>query len=385
MYKKNLVYIAACTGMAFFGVAFIVMGSVLPSLTVKYDLDAVGASSLVTFLPIGVLLGSLIFGPVVDRFGYKILLIVSTVFTLLGLEGLSFLDNMNVLRFCIFLIGLGGGMLNGSTNALVSDISDDKDRSSKLSILGVFYGIGALGVPFLLGMLSKIYTYEIILQWTGGFMLLCALYFITIKFPEPKVKQGFPIKKAFGLIKEPLLLIMSFFLFFQSGMEGLFNNWTTSYLKGTTSIEEGNIILTLTFFVLGMTVARLILSYLLQVVKHFRILIGGITIAMIGIIMLHYSSEFHTAAVSLFLTGFGLAAGFPIVVGLIGSVYKEATGTAIGLALFIALSGNSILNYIMGHISKTFDISSFPVFLAILLALQGIIVLMNSKTINYKS
>lgn len=385
MYKKNLVYIAACIGMAFFGVAFIVMGSVLPSLTVKYDLDAVGASSLVTFLPIGVLLGSLIFGPVVDRFGYKILLIVSTVFTLLGLEGLSFLDNMNVLRFCIFLIGLGGGMLNGSTNALVSDISDDKDRSSKLSILGVFYGIGALGVPFLLGMLSKIYTYEIILQWTGGFMLLCALYFITIKFPEPKVKQGFPIKKAFGLIKEPLLLIMSFFLFFQSGMEGLFNNWTTSYLKGTTSIEEGNIILTLTFFVLGMTVARLILSYLLQVVKHFRILIGGITIAMIGIIMLHYSLEFHTAAVSLFLTGFGLAAGFPIVVGLIGSVYKEATGTAIGLALFIALSGNSILNYIMGHISKTFDISSFPVFLAILLALQGIIVLMNSKTINYKS
>lgn len=32
MYKKNLVYAAACIGMAFFGIAFIVMGSVLPSL-----------------------------------------------------------------------------------------------------------------------------------------------------------------------------------------------------------------------------------------------------------------------------------------------------------------------------------------------------------------
>ena len=190
MYKKNLVYIAACIGMAFFGVAFIVMGSVLPSLTAKYNLDAIGASSLVTFLPVGVLLGSLIFGPVVDRFGYKILLIVSTLLALLGLEGLSYFDNLTILRLCIFIIGLGGGMLNGSTNALVSDISDDKDRSSRLSILGVFYGIGALGIPFLLGTLSKLYSYEIILQWTGVFMFLCVLYFVGIKFPEPKFQQG---------------------------------------------------------------------------------------------------------------------------------------------------------------------------------------------------
>lgn len=382
MYKKNLVYIAACIGMAFFGVAFIVMGSVLPSLTAKYSLDTIGASSLVTFLPVGVLLGSLVFGPVVDRFGYKMLLIVSTLLALLGLEGLSFFDNMTVLRLCIFIIGLGGGMLNGSTNALVSDISDDKDRSSRLSILGVFYGIGALGIPFLLGTLSKLYSYEIILQWTGVFMFLCVLYFVGIKFPEPKIQQGFPIKKAFALIKQPVLVIMSFFLFFQSGMEGLINNWTTTYLEGTTSIQAGDVILSLTFFVLGMTIARLILSYLLRVIKHGYILIGGIIVAMVGIIVLYYSSEFYMAAIGLFLGGFGLAAGFPVIVGLIGSLYKEATGTAIGLAMFIALCGNSILNYAMGHISKAFEISSFPIFISILLVLQAIIVITNLKIIN---
>jgi len=381
-YKKILVYTAACIGMAFFGIAFIVMGTVLPTLTDKYALDSVQASSLVTFLPIGVLLGSLFFGPVVDRFGYKIILVVSTILALLGLEGLSFFNELSVLSFCIFLIGLGGGMLNGATNALVSDIADDKERSSRLSILGVFYGIGALGMPLLLGILSKQYSYQIILQFTGLFMLMCVIYFLVIRFPESKIKQGFPINKALKLVKEPVLLLMSFFLFFQSGMEGLFNNWTTSYLENTTAIDKGDVILSLTFFVLGMTVARLLLSFLLRKIKNSIVLFGGMILTTIGIVFLYYASNFNLVAIGLFFSGFGLAAGFPVVLGVIGTLYKETTGTVIGLALFIALSGNTLLNYAMGYVTKMFEISFFPVFIFILLILQSIIVITNTKILN---
>ena len=383
-YKKSLVFAAACIGMAFFGIAFIVMGTVLPTLTEKFALYSVQASSLVTFLPIGVLLGSLFFGPVVDRFGYKMLLVVSTILALLGLEGLSFFDDLRILSFCIFLIGLGGGMLNGATNALASDISEDHERSSKLSILGVFYGVGALGMPLLLGFLSKQYSYQIILQITGLFMLLCVVYFLAIRFPESKIKQGFPINKALKLVKEPALLLMSFFLFFQSGMEGLFNNWTTSYLEKTTEIETSDVILSLTFFVLGMTVARLLLSFILQKTNHALVLFSGMILTLAGLSFLYYTSSFQLAAVGLFLAGFGLSAGFPVILGVIGTIHKEATGTAIGLALFIALSGNTLLNYAMGYVSKLFEIGSFPIFITILLVIQAVIVLSNTKIINNK-
>lgn len=381
-YNKTLVYIAACIGMAFFGVAFIVMGAVLPSLTATYSLDAVGSSSLVSLLPVGVLAGSLLFGVIVDRYGYKLLLVVSTLFTLLGIQGLSFFENLNILRICIFLIGLGGGMLNGSTNALASDISNDRERGSRLSILGVCYGIGALGVPLLLGMLSKTYNYQFILQCTGLVMLLSVLYFIAIKFPESKIKQGFPFKQAIRLIKEPLLLIMGFFLFFQSGIEGLTNNWTTSYLDGRTAIGSAEAVLSLTFFVLGMTISRLILSYLLRILKHDYILLGGIMTAIIGIIILDYAYNLQLTAISLFIVGSGLAAGFPVIISYIGTAYKTISGTAIGLAMFIALTGNTLLNFTMGFISETFGISSFPVFIIILLLIQGIILLTNSKSIK---
>ena len=85
-YNKNLVFTAACIGMCFFGISMITLGSVLPSLTTKLGLDNLQATALVTFLPLGLLGGSLLFGPIVDRFGHKALLLLSCLVVLLGLR-----------------------------------------------------------------------------------------------------------------------------------------------------------------------------------------------------------------------------------------------------------------------------------------------------------
>jgi len=114
------------------------------------------------------------------------------------------------------IIGWIDDCVNNSGHELVSDISNDKARGSMLSILGVCYGIGALVMLLLLGMFSRTYSYQIILQGTGLCMMAAVLYFILINFPEPKIRQEFPVKEAVKLIKEPLILFLSFFLFLQS-------------------------------------------------------------------------------------------------------------------------------------------------------------------------
>lgn len=62
-YHKNLVFTAACIGMCFFGVSMITLGAVLPSLIAKLNLSGLQTTSLVTFLPLGMLAGSLISVP----------------------------------------------------------------------------------------------------------------------------------------------------------------------------------------------------------------------------------------------------------------------------------------------------------------------------------
>lgn len=110
-YHKNLVFTAACIGMCFFGVSMITLGSVLPSLVTKLELSGLQTTSLVTFLPIGMLAGSLIFGPIADRFGHKALLVPSCIIVLSGLEGLIFFESIPLLQISIVGIGLGGGIV----------------------------------------------------------------------------------------------------------------------------------------------------------------------------------------------------------------------------------------------------------------------------------
>lgn len=377
-FEKSKVYIAACIGMMFFGVSFIVMGSVLPSMSLKYNLSEMQSSSLVGFLPFGILAGPLLFGPVVDRFGYKALLMVSTVLVGSGLLGLSFFDNFNILRLFIFGIGLGGGILNGETNAIVADIFSGKESASKLSLLGMCYGIGALGVPLLLSYFSNI-SYEVILQCTALIVMLSVIYFGAISFPESKYKQGFPINQALKLAKEPAILLLGFILFFQSGLEGLFNNWSTTYLI-SRGVVQSEALLALSALVAGITVARLLLSYVLVKLEHLKILYGGLVIVMAAICLLYYVDSFVGGTIALFFIGFGLAGVFPILIGRIGTLYKGMTGTAISLALFIALSGNTILNWIMG----IFSIDIFPLFLMVCVSVQASLIFFGKSILKDK-
>ena len=296
-YHKNLVFTAACIGMCFFGVSMITLGAVLPSLIAKLNLSGLQTTSLVTFLPLGMLAGSLIFGPIVDRFGHKALLVPSCIIVLLGMEGLAFFESVPLLQASIVGIGLGGGILNGETNALVSDISGESEKGSRLSFLGMFYGLGALGIPMLLGSLSRHYSFETILLGIGVVMLAGIIFCIPVRFPAPKQAQGFPVKEGLGLLKESSLLLLSFILFFQSGIEGVCNNWSTSYFGQMTDIPANQALIALTCMVAGLTVARMMQVAIFKKIKPETVLPYSLTLTAIGFCFLMFSPGFARAAV----------------------------------------------------------------------------------------
>lgn len=351
-YNKNLVFTAACIGMCFFGVSMITLGAMLPSLISKLGLNGLQTTSLVTFLPLGMLAGSLIFGPVVDRFGHKALLVPSCILVLAGMEGLVFFRSVPLLQLSIVGIGLGGGILNGETNALVADISGEQEKGSRLSFLGMFYGLGALGIPALLGILSRDYAYDTILQGIGMVMLAGILFCIPVRFPAPKQAQGFPVKEGLGLLKESSLLLLSFILFFQSGIEGVCNNWSTSYFKDTTAIPDHKILLTLTLMVAGLTVARMLQVVVFKKIKPQKVLPYSLALTAIGFGMLSFSPGFGRAAAGMILVGMGLSATYPVILSILGSRYAALSGTAFSVALAIALVGQTLMNGLMGMLAQ---------------------------------
>ena len=59
-------------------------------------------------------------------------------------------------------------------------------------------------------------------------------------------------------------------------------------------------------------------------------------------------SSLPAAATGLFLLGFGLAAAFPILLGFLGGIYRDITGTAFSTVCVMALIGGSSLPYLTG-------------------------------------
>ena len=349
-YHKNLVFTAACIGMCFFGVSMITLGSVLPSLVTKLELSGLQTTSLVTFLPIGMLAGSLIFGPIADRFGHKALLVPSCIIVLSGLEGLIFFESIPLLQISIVGIGLGGGILNGETNALVSDISGESEKGSRISFLGVFYGLGALGIPILLGILSEHYSFETTLQGIGIIMLAGILFCIPIRFPAPKQAQGFPVKEGLGLLKESSLLLLSFILFFQGGIEGVCNNWSTSYFGQVTDIPANQGLIALTCMVAGLTVARMLQIVLFKKIQPAKVLPYSLILTATGFALLTAAPGFIRAAAGMAVIGMGLSSTYPVILSILGTRYPSLSGTAFGIALAIALIGQTAMNGLMGMV-----------------------------------
>ena len=98
-------------------------------------------------------------------------------------------NQLSLLKLFILLIGIGGGAINGATNALVSDISE-KEKGANISLLGVFYGLGALGMPLILGLLKNRISFEMIVALVGIITFMTGVYYLVIKFPPPKQAQG---------------------------------------------------------------------------------------------------------------------------------------------------------------------------------------------------
>jgi FHS family glucose/mannose:H+ symporter-like MFS transporter len=355
MYKKNLVFAAACLGMLLFGIGLITLGSVAGDLKTKFKLDEVSSGTLFSIMPIGILTGSLLFGPVCDRHGYKLLLILACIGMFTGFEGIAFSFSFNMMKICIFLFGISSGIINGATNAVVADISTDA-KAANLSLLGVFFGIGALGMPFLLGILKNSFSFEQILAAIGLFTLSIGIFYVFIQFPASKKAQGFALAKSNSFLKDEILILIAFFLFCQSSFEAIVNNWTTTYLTKQLSVPESNALYALSLYVVGMTVMRFLYGSIFRSVSAVKMMLASFVIILAGIIFLKYSHSFYFAVSGLILLGAGLACGFPVMLGVTGSRYVERSGTAFSFVLVIALIGNMLVNYLMGIIANHYGI-----------------------------
>lgn len=381
MYHKKILFIAACAGMLLFGITLITLGTVSQDLAVKFNLDAISSGTLFSILPFGILVGSFLFGPICDKYGYKILLTTAGLLMFAGFEGIAFTTHLFILKIAVFLFGLGGGVINGATNALVSDISSQK-KGANLALLGVFFGVGAIGMPLVIGLFTDKTDSFTIVALVGLLTLLVTLFYMFINFPAGKQREEKVVKNEWKQLFSPLLLLISMVLFFQSSLEAIINNWTTTYLIQHSKLLTTDALYALSLHMLGMIVMRILLGSLMRNWSIAKIMWLSLFLIFAGIVVMQFGADKYTLFVSLILSGAGLAAGFPAMLGIVGERYPTISGKAFSVAFTIALAGNILINYLMGLIIQHYGINSLTTACYIEAGLMAILFALVQKKIK---
>lgn len=358
-YSPRQVFWTACAGMLLFGICMITLGSLSIPVGRRFRLDHAEIGALFTMMPFGVLSGSLVFGPVCDRYGYRIPLLVSCLLLFIGFQGIAHAADTAQMAAFIFLCGLGGGIVNGATNGVVADISTT-DKGGDLSLLGVFFAVGAVGMPALLALFAKTHDYAAVLSGVGLLPLPVALACGVVRFPAPKVLASVPMRETLRIASSPLLLGMSFFLFLQSGIEAAVSNWTTRYLAERKGLDTSSALYALSLSVVGMAMARILIGTVLRRWTRPRLLYTSFQLTILAMLLLATGRGESAAYAALFLTGCGISAAFPLMMGMIGDAFPKMSASAFSIALAIALSGNMAVNYAMGMVAVRFGIAHLP-------------------------
>jgi MFS family permease len=160
---------------------------------VQFGLNDFQASLLVSIFSFAQFFASPVMGKMSDKYGRKPLLLISLVGTFLSNIVASLATVVSLLFFARFLDGITGGN-QSIIQAIVADVTDEKDRTKGYGIIGSTFGLGIVMGPVLAIIAAKL---PIPFTTTLGrpFMLsailaLVAIILTTLILPETlKVKS----------------------------------------------------------------------------------------------------------------------------------------------------------------------------------------------------
>jgi FHS family glucose/mannose:H+ symporter-like MFS transporter len=344
----------AYAGMFVFGIVMALLGAVMPVLSrrLSLGLEDVGTLFLVTN---GAMLGaSLLVGPAMDRFGLKVPLAVGAFLVAGALTGIALASTFTGLLAAVGALGLGGGALNASTNTLVADLHDDpKEKASALNLLGVFFGFGALLLPFSVGALLSRAGLGGLLGATAVLCAVTGIHAAAVTFPPPKQAHAWPIADMRRFARMPLVVTLASLLFFQSGNEFLLGGYFSTFLTNEMTVTVADASYLLAAYWASIMIARVLLSRVVVRAGAHQVVLGGAVLAAAGAVGVASAPSVTVAVAAIVLTGVALAGIFPTVLGIAGAAFRDHSGTVFGILFTVALTGGMTMPWVAGHLAAS--------------------------------
>lgn len=347
------------------------LGSAWPqmqeSLGVSLSLGGV-ISFLITASTI---LSSLVSHQVIQRFGTGAVTMCSVAMTALALFGFSLSNSFFALCLWAIPYGLGAGSVDAALNNFVALHC----KAKHMSWLHCFWGIGATGGPYIMGLcLSRG------MGWQAGyrtisFLQMALTLILLLSLPLWK-KQELPLSGGetvrpqtpqWGkLLKRPGVKAALTAFFFYSALELTTGLWGSSYMVAVRGISPETAAKWISLFYLGITAGRFFSGFLTLRFSDDAMVRLGEGTAIVGIILMLLPLHNLFLCLGLILTGLGCAPIYPSLLHATPQRFgKSLSQSLMGTQMAISYLGSTTMPPVSGFLSEKISIGLYPVLLLV--------------------
>ena len=339
---------AASLAIFVYGMVASMLGTINPGLATKFHLDNLQTSYIALAQGIGLVIASVSVGPLLDRKGKKIGLLLGLGLVAIALFILANATGYSTMVITMLLLGIGGGITLTAANALGSDVSESK-RAIVLNLLNVFVGLGGLATPFVAGNLLSGDAVRIAY---GAAILTSVTFLIQVmtKVPPPAPAAGKTAGSS-GVFRHPLLYILAFSVLLYTACEFAMWNWLPKYLIAQGIPETRALNILSLGFALGLLVGRVAVTPILMKIPPLTVTMACAALMAITTYSMLQTTSATAAGAIVFCTGLVMAPVFPTSIALVGNLFKQGTATAIGFTITCGFTGLVVSSPIIGWLS----------------------------------
>ncbi|MGA7733253.1 MAG: MFS transporter [Chloroflexia bacterium] len=382
--STNRVFVVAAS--IFFALGMIAaIGPALPEIARNNGSSLAATGAVFTALFLGAVPAQLLTGWLNEKFGTWRVLAGGLLVMGLGMFGATMSrDLLLTLAFMVFA-GLGDGVLVVGANVLVAQ-TFTKRSASALNFLNVFYGVGAIVAPALVGLSIGALGTALPPIW----LLSVLLILIVLGIPGLNARGGTNTadreRNTFAPESRPVYLspvacLLGLLLLIYVGVEVGTGGWIAVYMQRTTNLSVETAAFMGSAFYMALTAGRLIAAGLGMKLHPGQLFMGSLVAASIaGVGLLLGVGNLAVTVASLALLGMAFGPIYPTMLSVVAALFPTSASKAAGFVMSVGGVGGLVIPWLQGVMIEDLGAWSFALSAAIgtlgMLALYSVVTLL---------
>jgi fucose permease len=336
-------------------------GLLVPSLirSIEFDFGQTDAGMGVWYFlnAVAYASGSLGGGILTERVGRRPVLVVAALMLGLGLSLLGSVPLWAVVLLAAVPAGFGAGAIDGGMNGLILDLFPGS-RGRALNTLHLFYSIGALSSPLIVGRLVETgVAWQGVVIGTAIVALPIAGLLAVVRQPdgrhrtEVEVGGSSPGRLAF---RWPLIALEIAIACYVASEIGV-SSWLVRFLDAAPLATATT---ALSLFWAGLALGRLVSARLADRFDHLRYAIASALVAAGAIVAAVVAPSVETSIALFAVAGFASGPVFPLIVAIGGQRHQGRSAAVGGFLTAAAVIGGLAYPPVMGFLSVSVGLAA---------------------------